>query len=199
MTALKAWNPGSMKMWLKRFTTVRQTYRIASRKPRKGAATEMNEILEAIRSRVGEENLCDSCEESGCKASLEDVPLSRVLVDANRAFEAHQIAGNRCDCILFFMNSDEGSFFAVPIELKNGNVDASEVFAQLQQGANFADRFAPRSRNSICRPILIHGPGIHKSQQKKLNRAKIRFRGADCTIERGRCDRPRNLANALPM
>ena len=157
----------------------------------------MNEILENIKKNVGVENLCDSCEENDCKASLEDVPLSRVLVDANKAFEAHQIVGNRCDCILFFMNSTEESLFTVPIELKNGDVDASEVFAQLQQGAYFADRFAPRNRDSICRPILIHGPGIHKSQQKKLNRAKVRFRGTDCTIERGRCDRPRNLANAL--
>jgi hypothetical protein len=95
------------------------------------------------------------------------------------------------------MNSAEGSLYTVPIELKNGDVDASEVLAQLQQGAHFADRFAPKDRDSICRPILIHGPGIHKSQQKKLNRAKVRFRGTDSTIERGRCDRPRNLANAL--
>ena len=157
----------------------------------------MNEILECIKEKVGTGNLCDSCEENNCKASLEDVPLSRVVVDANRAFEAHQIAGNRCDCILFFIRSAEDSLFTVPIELKNGDVDASEVFAQLQQGASFADRFAPSNCNSICRPILIHGPGIHKSQQKKLNRAKVRFRGTDCTIERGRCDRPRNLANAL--
>ena len=157
----------------------------------------MNEILEEIRTRVRQENLCDSCEESGCKASMDGVPFPRVIVDANRAFEAHQIAGNRCDCILFFMESAEGSLFTVPIELKNTKVDASEVFDQLQGGADFADCVAPRDRNSICRPILIHGPGIHKSQQKKLNRFKVRFRGTDSTIERGRCDRPRNLANAL--
>ena len=157
----------------------------------------MNEILENIEEKVGTENICDSCEENNCKASLEDVPLSRVLVDANKAFESHQIAGNRCDCILFFTDSAENSLFTVPIELKNGTVDASEVFTQLQQGANFADRFAPRDLISICRPTLIHGQGIHKSQQKKLNRAKVRFRGTDCTIERGRCDRPGNLASAL--
>ena len=157
----------------------------------------MNEILENIKENVGADNLCDSCEENDCKASLEGVPQSRVLVGANKAFEAHQVTGNRCDCILFFMDSVDDSLFAVPIELKSGKVDASEVFEQLQQGANFADRFAPRNRDSICRPILIHGPGIHKSQQKKLNRNKVRFRGAACTIERGRCDHPRNLANVL--
>ena len=157
----------------------------------------MNEILENIKENVGEENLSESCEENDCIASLEAVPLPRVVVDANKAFPAHKIGGKRCDCIVFFMNAAEDRLVTVPIELKGGSVDASEVFEQLQQGASFADRFVPRNHNSICSPILIHGQGIHKSQQKKLNRAKVRFRGTDCTIERGRCDRPRNLANAL--
>ena len=157
----------------------------------------MNEILENIQENVGEENLSASCEENDCIASLEDVPMPRVVVDVNKAFPAHRIEGKRCDCIVFFMNAAEGRLVTVPIELKGGSVDASEVSEQLQGGADFADCFAPKNRNSICRPILIHGQGIHKNQQKKLNRAKVRFRGTDCTIERGRCDRPRNLANAL--
>ena len=59
------------------------------------------------------------------------------MVDANKAFPAHKIGGKRCDCIVFFMNAAEDRLVTVPIELKGGSVDASEVFEQLQQGASF--------------------------------------------------------------
>ena len=157
----------------------------------------MNEILENIQENMGEENLSASCEENDCIASLEDVPMPRVVVDVNKAFPAHRIEGKRCDYIVFFMNAAEDRLVTVPIELKGGSVDASEVSEQLQGGSDFANRLAPRKCGTIFRPILIHGRGIHKNQKKGLNRAKIRFRGTNSTIETTHCDEPKNLANVL--
>ena len=158
----------------------------------------MNEILAEIRLRVGVENLARSCREEGCEASLEDIPFPRVVVDANKAFPDHAIEGQRCDYILFFMNAAEDTLFTVPIELKSGKVDASQVINQLQGGAAFANRFTPTSFSSICRPILFHGRRrIHEEERKELSRKKISFRDDELTVKTARCSTSKNLANAL--
>ena len=127
---------------------------------------------------------------------MEDLPSHRVVVDADLAFPAHEMAGKRCDYVLFlfFAVTPKDTLFAVPMELKSGGADASEVSEQLQRGADFAHRFAPKA---VCCPILFHGKKIHEAQRKTLNRAKVRFRGLQLTIKTARCNRPRNLALAL--
>ena len=103
----------------------------------------MNEVLDRIRSQVGAENLSDSYIRDGCRVSMEDVPSRRVVADVDRAFPAHRMEGKRCDYVLFFISAAKDTLFAVPMELKSGGVDASEVSTQLQRGAEFAERFAP--------------------------------------------------------
>lgn len=63
----------------------------------------MNEILFRIQQNVGAENATTSCKESGCEASLADVPFARVIVVANKAFPVNKMEGKRCDYILFFL------------------------------------------------------------------------------------------------
>ena len=158
----------------------------------------MSEVLNAIRSQVGEESLSDSCKREGCRVSLEDVPSRRVVVDADKAFPAHEIEGNRCDYVLFFVNPATNTLLAVPIELKSGGVkSASEASEQLQGGAEFAERFASLAASYICHPVLFHGGSLHEKQRKTLNRTKIRFCGLQLTIKTARCNRPKNLASAL--
>lgn len=52
----------------------------------------MNEVLDEIRSQVGADNLSNSCSRDGCQVSMADVPSRRVVIDADRAFPAHQMA-----------------------------------------------------------------------------------------------------------
>lgn len=125
------------------------------------------------------------------------VPSPRIVVDADRAFPAHGVQGKRCDFLLFFVVAGADTLVAAPIELKSGEVDASTASEQLQRGASFADRVAPAGSETVCRPILFHGKGIHSQQRKALNRAKVLFRGQRLTIKTARCNRPRNLAQAL--
>ena len=158
----------------------------------------MNEVLDKIRSQVGTENLSNSCRRDGCRVSMEDVPSCQVVIDADRAFPAHRVEeGKRCDYVLFFTNTGQDILFAVPMELKSGGVDASEVSEQLQRGAEFADRFVPRAFRTICHPVLFHGRKVHPKQRKTLNRAKVLFRGRQLTIKTARCNQPKNLARAL--
>ena len=158
----------------------------------------MNEVLDEIQSQVGADNLSNSCSRDGCRVSMEDVPSRRVVIDADRAFPAHQIEeGKQCDYILFFTNAGQDILFAVPMELKSGGVDASAVSEQLQQGAEFAARFVPTAFRTICHPVLFHGKSIHPKQRKTLNRAKVLFRGRQLTIKTARCNQPKNLARVL--
>lgn len=154
----------------------------------------MNEVLDQIRAHIGDNSLADSCRRNGCRVSMQDVPSPRVLVDVDAAFPAHEMEGKRCDYVLFFTGAEKDTLFAVPMELKSGGVDASEVSAQLKGGADFAHRFAPKA---VCHPILFYGKKLHEAQRKTLNRAKVRFRGLQLTIKTARCNQPKNLARAI--
>ena len=125
------------------------------------------------------------------------VPFPRVVVDADRAFPARHVDGNRCDYVLFFIAPGADTLVAAPIELKSGGVDTSTASAQLQQGAGFVHDVAPAGSETVCRPILFHGKSIHPKQRRALNRAKVLFRGRRLTIKTARCNRPGNLAQAL--
>ena len=125
-----------------------------------------------------------------------DVPRERIIVDADKAFDAHEQQGKRCDFILFVLEGG-GKLVVAPIELKSGRVDVSDALEQLQEGAAFAERFAPKALRAACRPVLFHGSKIHPRDRSRLNRGKIRFCGVNLTVKTSRCGKPRNLADAL--
>ena len=158
----------------------------------------MKEVLYGIRAKIGAENCCEFCTRDRCRVSLKDIPRERIVVDADKAFEAHGCSGKRCDFILFTPGSG-GKLFVVPIELKSGGFDVSSALEQLQEGATFAEEFARCATNAVCRPVLIHGRGMHRMDLSRLNLKKIWFRGVGLTVKTQRCDRPRNLAYALAI
>ncbi len=157
----------------------------------------MNEVLYDIATAIGADNCCESCTRDRCRVFLQDIPRERILVDADRAFGAHGCLGKRCDFILFTLTA--GKLFVVPIKLKSGGVDVSGALEQLQEGAAFGERFVHRASNAVCRPVLIHGSGMHRTDRSRLNRQKIRFRGSGITVKSGRCNKARNLATALEI
>ena len=125
----------------------------------------MKEVLDGIRANIGAENFCKSCSRDRCRVSLEDVPRDRIVVDADKAFETHGHRGKRCDFILFVLGHGR-KLVAAPIELKSGRVDVSDALEQLQEGATFAERFAPDVSGAVCRPILFHGSKIHPTESE---------------------------------
>ncbi len=162
-----------------------------------GTTGRMAETLDLIRDRVGRCFVIGSCKEKGCKASMEGIPRDRVLVSADKALPAHRIDGKRCDCVLFFMCDAKGTLIISPIELKSGNVDASDVCGQLENGVKFAACVVPQDVISDCQPLLIHRKRIHDVERRALNRKKIRFRNHSVTIKTARCSRPKNVATNL--
>ena len=152
----------------------------------------MSDVLDGIRSAVGERNISQSLSRDECGVDDTGLPAQRIIVDADLAFPAHRWAGSRCDFIIFFLDTDERHVVTVPLELKSGWAYPEPVSEQLQGGADFADRFAPC--NAVCRPVLLRGRGINL---RKLNRAKVQFRGRQITIGTAHCNSLRNLDRAL--
>ena len=89
--------------------------------------------------------------------------------------------------LFFFYDATRNCLVAVLIELKGGDVKASDVSEKLQEGANFAERFTPETTETVCLPRLFH-KGIHKKEFQQLRRASVRFRGESRPIKTARCD-----------
>lgn len=147
----------------------------------------MSEVLNQIRAQVGEENLSTLRSRSGCGVNMTGAPSPRVVIDADLAFPAHGMTEKRCDYIIFFYDTDQNCLVTVLIELKGGDVKASDVSEQLQAGANFAERFTPQATETVCLPRLFH-KGIHRKERSQLQRASVRFRGEHSPIKTAHCN-----------
>ena len=156
-----------------------------------------SEALREIRTRLGAENLTNSCGVRNCRVDGTGVPSDRVVVDVDSAFKTHGGAGNHCDRILFYLRTDGDALVVVLIELKSGTFGATDVAKQLQGGADFAKRFIPTGLKTTCVPILFHGNGNHQTQFKKLRREKINFDGKPFPISKNKCNAPNNLLRVL--
>lgn len=55
----------------------------------------------------------------------------------------------RCDYVLFFMNAEDNTLVIAPMELKSGNVGASDAVVQLTWGVEFAASVAPEAPTPI--------------------------------------------------
>ncbi len=158
----------------------------------------MNETLNEIRRRMGEENLTNSCSGKDCGVYMDDVPRERVIVDVDLAFEAHGETGKHCDRILFYLSPTDSTLVVVLIEHKGGTFDsATDVANQLQGGADFAKDKIPVGIETTCIPVLFHGSGSHQSQFKKLRRQQITFGSGRFPISKDKCNAKENLAKVL--
>lgn len=156
----------------------------------------LREVLEEIRQQVGS-NEATSYTKDGCSVSMADIPSERVVLDVDLAFPTDQENGNKCDLVLFYIDQTQNCLIGVPMELKSGNVDVSDVFAQLGQGARIVDDFVPKNAEINLVLLLVHGGGIHRAQFDKLKTSRIRFRNDDFPINTTKCSYPGNLAQAL--
>ena len=127
---------------------------------------------------------------------MANIPSERIVLDVDLATPRNNANTNQCDFILFHIDDTQNSLVGVPMELKSGNVDASEVVNQLRDGARIVDNFAPRNIAINLVLVLVHD-GIHKAQYEKLKSSTIKFRGEDIPINTTRCGHQGNLAQAL--
>ncbi len=128
---------------------------------------------------------------------MANIPSARVVLDVDRAFPTDRARTNQCDFVLFYIDTTQNRLVGVPMELKKGSVNASEVIAQLQEGARIVDNHTPHDVEMDLVFLLVHGAGMHRSQRNRLRTARIRFRGTEFPINTARCGHQGNLAQAL--
>ena len=159
----------------------------------------VNRVLDHIRSQVDGESLIDSCSGEGCRVDMANLPSDRVVINIEREFESRNMTEKRCDRLLFFIDTAENNFVAVPIELKSGKAEQSEVTEKLQNSLNFAADIIPRTRalTIVYRPILFEGRGIKWINPRGTKQLNVNFRGSNLRIRRGRCGKSENLVRAL--
>ena len=160
----------------------------------------LHEVLEGVRQWVGDRIATSPYTKEGCRvsmANLQSKPANRVVLDVDRAFPPDRARINQCDFVLFYIDTAQNSLVGVPMELKRGDVDASEAIAQLQEGARLVDNHTPRDVEMDLVLVLIHGGGMHRSQRNRLRTARIRFRGEEFPINTTRCGHQGNLAQTL--
>ena len=163
------------------------------------ANVNLHEALEEIRLWIGDRKP-KSYTRKGCRvsmANLESKPANRVMLDVDMAYPTDTSQTNQCDFILFQIDDVKKCIIGVPMELKRGGFDASDVVKQLQSGARIADSCSPKEINITLVPVLFYGGSTHKHQLNKLKESRIRFRGGDIPINIARCGHNGNLAQAL--
>ena len=146
------------------------------------------------------ENLPDECfvtgrlRKKGCSVSLRNAPTPSITIDMDNKKAPVRQSETKCDYI-FIGGSDD--VLLIPLELKKGELDASDIVKQLQAGANIAAaRIIPKRAQVQFRPVAFCGGKFRKVETRRLSQSKIRFRGKHFDIKLSRCGSP--LINALP-
>ena len=159
----------------------------------------VNRVLDGIRAQVDEGSFIDSCSGEGCRVDMANLPSDRVVINIEREFESRNMTEKRCDRLLFFIDTAENNFIAVPIELKSGKAEQSEVTEKLQNSLHFAANIVPRTRalTTVYRPILFEGRGIKWINPRGTKQLNVNFRGSNLRIRIGCCGKSGNLVRTL--
>ena len=129
---------------------------------------------------------------------MEGVPSERIVVHVENESDFQKKTEKRCDRLLFFMNNEK-SLVAVPIELKSGKAEESDVVEQLENSLKFAEKIAAStstSQTEYC-PVLFQGRGIKWSSPSGLKQLRVRFRGKNLQVLRGKRGGKKHLVNLL--
>ena len=149
----------------------------------------MSKPVQAVQVKVPEKCQVKRCRKEGCTVSMAGIRGQRVIIDLD--CEDLNLPPNQtlCDYIFFGTKKrDADKDWVVPMELKKGNVDISDVAKQLQGGANVADQIIPHDASMNFIPVVASGNFSKHEQRQLRNRSNnVRFRGRSAIIQRIRC------------
>ena len=147
----------------------------------------MSEVVDVVRAALPAGCEVESCRAQGCELTLAGIARERVIMDMDCLDLSWLGDVQRCDRLFV----GEGDFVAA-IELKSGDIRASQVFEQLQSGARVAEHYVPDSARVQFRPIAAYGGQLHPNDRDKLRRRgrRIRFRQERFEVTLVRCGSP---------
>lgn len=155
--------------------------------------------LTHIQGQVSPKSITDECGGEKCRVYRTGLPRKRIVINVEKEFDSRGDSSKRCDRMLFYGNAGKKVFITVPIELKSGKANESEVREKLENSLKFASTLAP-DRKAIGKtefvPVLIHGRGINWTNPR-CKQLIVNFQGKPVKALIGRCGRKNNLANLL--
>ena len=149
----------------------------------------MTSLVEHVQQHVDPVCLATKCKKGSCTLKLGGMPRNRVMVD----LDCDRIPGlrhrTRCDYLLV---TEDASAWIVPIELKGGRVDGRHAVQQLQGGVDAIPLSTWQSGLSDWEllPVIAHEKRIHREEQRKLRRLRVKLDGVEARAVTIRCGRP---------
>lgn len=144
-------------------------------------------ILRSVNLAVDSQCLSRQCTGGRCSLQMPRKHQDWILINMDSPSAPLNKSKRRCDYI-FFGKIEGEEEWTIPIELKEGDVDASQVALQLQAGAEVADKILRSSDKVKFLPVVVSGK-FYKREKRELEREKnkIRFRNTKVIIERIKC------------
>ena len=147
----------------------------------------MTSMLAAINENIPGSCTARSISKEGCTVLLRGAPQRRRIIDCDHPDAPFAPGATKCDYLLL-AEIDGNTNWAVPIELKRGNVDVGASRNQLQAGARALEEIIHAKFEVQLLPLLVSG-GVRQAG-KLAARDKVRFRNKDIAIRRSRCGAP---------
>ena len=144
----------------------------------------MSGFLNGIRGKVPQGCQADRCKKKGCSLTMKGLQSKPLIVDMDCDELPISKNQSKCDYILF--SDERGHRWMIPIEMKRGDVDLSEIKKQLQAGTDFAAReLLPQGTDVGFLPLAVHGGDLPRFVSRQITKSqhKIRFRSKQYGIE----------------
>ena len=152
-------------------------------------------VVERLKDELPDSTIVKRCSAEGCTVPLRNAPTTHLVLDLDHPFFGLQ---DKVHCDFLFMSSEcnGGDNWVVPLELKRGSPDVTEIVSQLQAGSGIAQALIPDEHMTHFLPIGAFGGRLHKTQWDKLRKSRVLFRGKQYQLKLIRCGTP--LKTALP-
>ena len=154
----------------------------------------MNNLSNAVRAKVSEEFLTTKCQKPGCKVSLPNSLRPFILIDMDHSDSPAPGGSKRCDFL--FIGEYRNQDWVVPLELKRGKANASEIVPQLQAGASIAEGIVPDRASVKFQPVAAYGGDLrrHQTNAFRNTRNRIKFRQGRKPVRLIKCGSSLELA-----
>ncbi len=152
-------------------------------------------LVEQLKNGLPEGTIVKRCSKEGCKVPLKNAPSPHLVMDLDHPYFDLKDK-THCDFLFISCDCNGGDNWVMPLELKRGSPDATEMVSQLQAGSVFVQAWIPEKHKAQFLPVGAFGGRLHIIQRDKLRKARISFRRKKYEIKLIRCGTP--LKTALP-
>ncbi len=152
-------------------------------------------VVEQLKNELPEGTTVKRCSAEGCNVPLKHAPTPHLVMDLDHPFFGLKDKVH-CDFLFISWDCNGGDNWVVPLELKRGSPNATEMVSQLQAGSGVAQARIPDEHNTHFLPVGAFGGRLHITQRDKLRKSRVSFRGKQYQIKLIRCGTP--LKTALP-